>query len=112
MLAALLLTSCYPSNSTQTGCSLLLLLLCGLAAGSYASVLNDFADLKQDAAAGKTTPLMQLSKTKQLAVLGSVLILCAGTLFLLHPYPLSSLLFAGVLLIHAAYDLAPPASIC
>lgn len=107
VLAALLLISCYPCNFTQAGCSILLLLFCGLAAGSYASVLNDFADLKQDAAAGKTTPLMQLSKTKRLAVLGAVIVLCSGTLFLLQPYPLSTLIFAGVLFIHAAYDLAP-----
>jgi 4-hydroxybenzoate polyprenyltransferase len=85
----------------------ILLLLAGISAGIYAGVLNDLADLENDQRAGKTTDLMLLSDKARNCLVIMALLLCAAMLAILWPLTVSSLCFAAILLIHAAYNFKP-----
>lgn len=85
----------------------ILLLMAGISAGIYASVLNDLADLDHDQRAGKTTDLMLLSDKERHCLVIMALLLCAAVLAILWPLTFSSICFAAILAIHAAYNFKP-----
>lgn len=85
----------------------LLIIVAGSAAAIYASVFNDFIDMDQDRAAGKTTPLMTLPKSLRWLTLLSSIALNISVCFLLFGLKSAFCVFLIIWLNYTLYSLPP-----
>lgn len=86
---------------------ILLLLICGLTAGTFASLVNDFTDLEIDKKAGKIRLIAKFPPICRLLALVAVCFLCLGNFFLLLPNPAAGLIYLSICLVFTCYSIRP-----
>lgn len=85
----------------------LLIIAAGFGLAIYASIFNDFMDLKQDQLAGKYTPMMSLTPTSRFCALALNVTLLASIAYALRNLPFSFALFMLIWTAYTAYSLPP-----
>lgn len=106
--------ACAYAYSNQIGAgpfavAALLLLLCGVTAALFASVINDIADLEQDRLAGKERAIVMLGPTGRSLVLSAVVGLSIATALTLQKYchPYACLSYLAIIAVFMAYSIEP-----
>lgn len=86
---------------------ILLLLLCGLTSGTFASLINDFTDLEIDRRAGKVRLLAKFNPVCRLLLLVAVCLVCLANYFFLLPNQAAGAIYLTICAVFAGYSIRP-----